>query len=378
MFIFTPAALLTVIGLFCIRRSNRPRTDTEPAKYRHKTLEEVTRIDRAYPAMICPSCSYDASFLGKKRRFTFHGFRSYCPNCGQYLDKSIPTIIEGELKGTNFRIDEATNTLVQKKRPLFTQTWIRENIPMSEIGAVSFYKFVVTSQYGSSDYYSCDLLLNYNWRRLICKGNAQEILSTAYSIGRRIEKPEDKIGELGDYLYKTLNLPSQSIGVCHGLQEPLKIEYIGYELDKNKFEIEGIIPLENPDIDKILVLHCASYDHYYYLGYVLNCKVIDNVWTHRKKKMAGLGHLKEVEWRGGPLSEYLNSDTSLKELLVNHLDEAKCGIVISPDQCSGSLLMIFGDGYPRQWGRLPKSMFPSTNRLEVVKKVAEKVRGFSS
>ena len=72
----------------------------------------------------------------------------------------------------------------------------------------------------------------------------------------------------------------------------------------------------------------------------------------------------------------LNADETLKALLISHLEESDCDVVISNNQLSGSLLIIFGDAYRRQWIRLPKLLFPSEERVELVRMIAKEVRKF--
>jgi len=332
--------------------------------------------------MLCPNCNFDNTLGGEFSE------PKYCSNCGQDLKKSVQAVAGGELHNTLFEIDEVTGELLLKKESLFGSPKVDKRWPLSEIQEVMWSQQETVSELGTFDIttYYCYLRIGGVWQPFSF-GEEQDALRVAAAIGRRLENPQEKARELVNHLYKLFGVSMTTDKEQRvGLQEPLKLpEEItltnarSMEQWKGKSRalvIEGVIPLHGSDIDNAVVLHTPIPNHYYLLGYSVAGKTIDSVWTHRKKKVPLFGK-SVVEWKGGALSEQLNSDDSLQELLLDELGTSDCNAYVTNDQSSGNTVIIFGDCYPRRWVRLPESLFPSESRVKAVKMIAKKVRDFS-
>lgn len=341
--------------------------------------------------MLCPNCDYDNTFYSEFREL------EYCRNCGQDLRKPVQTAAGGELYDTLLEIDEVAGELLIKEEPLFGSPKVDKRIPLSEIQEVTCGPETQHSATGFTDFYMgyCDLLVGGFWQSFSLPSE-RDALRVAAAIGRHLENPQEKSRELVNHLYKLFGVSDEEQRV--GLQEPLRlsekvtlttkftIDAESYKTDARALqswgakgqalEIEGMIPLRDSDVDNALLLHTDVPDHYYLLGYSVAGKKVDSVWTHKKKR-ALFGKSVGLEWKGGALSEQLNSDESLQELLLNELRTHDCDAHVTNDQSRGNTVIIFGDCYPRQWVQLPKSLCPSESRIKAVKMIAKKVREFT-
>lgn len=344
--------------------------------------------------MLCPNCNYDNTFYSE------FGKLEYCRNCGQDLKKPVQAAAGGELYDTLLEIDEVAGELLIKKESLFGSPKVDKRIPLSEIQEVTCGPETQHSHTGLFDFYRgyCDLLIGGVWQSSSLPSE-RDALRVAAAIGRRLENPQEKSRELVNHLYKLFGVSMTTDKEQRvGLQEPLRLSEkvtltTKYTIDPESYktqarelqswgakgqalEIEGMIPLRDSDVNSALLLHTDVSDHYYLLGYSVAGKTVDSVWTHRKKR-AFSGKCVGVEWKGGALSEQLNSDESLQELLLNEFRTYDCDAHVTNDQSRGNTVIIFGDCYPRQWVRLPESLFPSESRIKAVKMIAKKVREFS-
>lgn len=345
--------------------------------------------------MLCPNCNYDNTFYGEFRKL------EYCLNCGQDLKKPVQVVAGGELYDTLLEIDEVAGELLIKEESIFGSPKVDKRIPLSEIQEVTCGAETQYSQTGFTDFYMgyCDLLIGGVWQSFSL-GSERDALRVAAAIGRRLENPQEKSRELVNHLYKLFGVSMTTDKEQRvGLQEPLRLPEevtltTKFTIDAESpltqaralqswrakgrvLEIEGMIPLHDSDVDNALLLHTDVPDHYYLLGYSVTGKTIDSVWTHRKKRVPLFGKSVGMEWRGGALSEQLNNDDSLQELLLDELGTSDCDAHVTNDQSSGNTVIIFGDCYPRQWVRLPESLFPSESRVKAVKMIAKKVREFT-